>query len=159
MLNTRVGAQLAAATLRRIIFRHQARTAYDIHVIRYTYIGISMQEANEVFAMALSQRFQDQVDDSGPVGFNVLNDTLGLFAPSSFVGDLLTSGAIGLIPSDTIVFPKPFRVPYASVIFNAAVATAINAGVEIYFDRVRISNMELAQLITQAGGRTESPPS
>lgn len=141
------------------MLRHQSRTAYDIYLVRHLFAGTNIGQSNELAVSALSQRFQDQVEDTTPVGFDDMVIENGIFAVGIFSADLETQGALAVMPVVSVGFPKPFRVPYAAWILNPAVQITMNFGIEIFFERIRVTTMEQAELITQAGGRPQSPPS
>lgn len=147
---------LTVGGLRTVVMENQGLTVYDIYLVRYVYIGTNLGNVNQTFAMALSIRFGDQVEDAGVVGTGEMVDEPGIFAVSNFQADLSTEGALAINNVDTIPFAKPFRVPYAAFLANAAVSVGISAGVEIYFERVTVSAREKAFISMQAGGRIQT---
>lgn len=154
MLHLKSGHVATTEGLRRILLRHKTLMAYDIHVVRHMYFITGPIGDNELIVTALSQRFEDQVEDDIVVGFDEMVTEQGIFSLSAWSADFAGgSGALGLIPTDTILFAKPYRVPYASWLVNPAVAVAANIGLEVYFDIVKVSAMEQAELVAQAGGR------
>lgn len=153
MLHAKKSLVGITAGLRTIIFQHQANTAYDIHLIAWNHINISPVDINDVVMAALSQRFLDQVEDEATIGFDEISSEEGIFGIYGWSTDLVTSGSTSFVGGYVIPFAKPYRVPYASVLFNMAVANASTLGVEVFFERVRISAMEQAQLVAQAGGQ------
>lgn len=160
MIHLKRGTQFQATGLRTILLRHQERTAYALHVIHWTAGLPDLMNGDEQIMMSLSQRFEDQVEDAVAVGFDAQVEQQHIFGTFVLSSDLATSGGGVVVGNHTIAFPiVPYLVPYASWILNSAVAGIGRASVELFFERVRVSNFELAQLVAAAGGRTESAPS
>jgi len=143
---------------RSVVMQNQGLTVYDIHVVRYNWSATSALSTNESAAMALSTRGDDQVEDDQAIGFPDLVTEEGIYLPTMFHADELGGGSGGsmIILSDTIVMPKPWRVPYLAFLANIAVAIAITAGVEIFFERVKVSGEAKAFLVSEAGGRART---
>lgn len=156
MLHIKASLTASAAGRKTILLRHQSHTAYDIHVVRYTLNDIGMMSTAEQVFAALSQRFEDQNEDAVAVGFEDMLSQQHIYAVFGWGADFNTSGGVGMILSNTLAFPKPYRVPYSAAIFNIATAVPATIGVEVWFDRLRISALEQAELVTAAGGRTET---
>lgn len=156
MIHLKRGGSFQTTGLRTILLHHQGKTAYDISVIHWINAQPDMNNTDEQIMMALSQRFADQVEDEAAVSFDELVEAQGIFATFVMSSDLSTSGANAIVGNHTIAFPKPYRVPYCSLIVNPATAAISRGGVELFFDRVRISDIELAQLVSQAGGRSRT---
>lgn len=160
LILARVGLVLATATERRQILRNQLNVVYDIYTVHYGFIGTNVLSANEISAIALSTRKEDQVDDTGTVGFDEMVTQEGLFGVAALVVDVATNGGVGLVASHTIPFTKPYTVPWLAAVFNAATAIAVNYGVDVWFVRRTTSAMEKAALVARlGGGRAQSPPS
>jgi len=157
LLLAKFGAPAATtASIRRILFRHMPRTAYDIHLIHWSVNWADSSNINEATSSALSQRFEDQVNDAGIVDFDAMLTENGIFGVFEVNSDNLTSGGGPFVGNHEIVFPRPYRIPYASFISTPAVAGAIRIGVEVYFERVTITPFEQAELVARAGGRTQT---
>jgi len=157
MLNARHGIITTSSNTRAILLRDQGTFAYDIHLIHYAWLGTNVMATDEFAAMALSQRKVDQVDDQGVVALLTMVRDQGIFSAVSFNADLVTTGAVAAIGAHSIMFPKPYRVPWLAALFNVGVAVAISIGVDVWFDRVQVSSREKAFLVSIAGGaaRTE----
>lgn len=153
MLMRKVSIVGGAGGLRTMVLRNQLLTAYDIHMIHWIVAGTDALQTNELGMLGFSTNARDQTEDTAPVGFDDFVQREGIFGVFAVYGDVLTSGGIYGIGNHTIVFPKPYRVPYAAFIANIAFAVTTNLGGEIYFDRVRVSAQESAELAAQAGGR------
>ncbi len=158
LIHARSGITLSATTARRRLLRNQGNTVYDLYLVHYAWISTSVLVDNEVAAMVLSTRPDDQRNDAGAVGFDDMVIDEGLFGVGSLLADLNTNGGSAMIANHTIPFSKPYTVPWLAVAFNAAVATAINFGVDIWFVRREESAMNKASLVARLGGgraRTE----
>lgn len=148
-----------AAQGRAIMLRNRQRQAFDIHVVHYTLENADIGNINDVAMAAISTRFEDQVDDSGIVGFDELIREPGIIFPFSWLADNIIEGTAVLVSNHTIVLNKPIRVPWLSFLFNIATVALSRVGVEVWFEAVKVSAMESADLTNRIGGRPQSPPS
>jgi len=158
MLHIKRGASVQASSVRSVLFRHQANTAYAIHMVRHFFLPLSVINDNENVAVALSIRFEDQVTDTGVVPTLEFATEQGIFAVGGYTVDFAgATGALGFITSDTIPFTLPYLVPYAAWLLNGEqILNFVSIGVEVFFERVRVTNLELAQLVNAAGGRIQT---
>lgn len=153
----KVGVSGGTAGRRRLILRNQGDSVYDIYKVRYNFLSTSLFDTNEVAAMAVSTRLVDQVEDAVAVGFDTMAIDTGIHFPYSVCFDVATSGAniIQAVHSDDFPSDRPFTVPFLAFLMNVAVSNPVNLGVEVWFERVRVSSLDKASMIRiQSGGRT-----
>jgi len=158
LILARVGFAGATAGLRRRILRNQGNTVYDIHLIHYGWIDTDVLNTNEVDAMAVSTRNEDQVNDTTTIGFDDMVTEEGIFGAVALLADLQSNGGVGLISGYNIPFPKPYTVHQLAGLFNSAIAVAGNNGIDVWFVRRDVTPMEKASLVARLGGgraRTE----
>lgn len=152
-----VGGTSVPAT--RILLRNQTRTAYDIHLVHWSFVSGSIVGIDDPVSACLSTRLEDQEDNDLAivVAAEMLTEN-NLFLPFMLSMDVETEGAVGMVGNHTIPFAaaKPFRVPLLAVAFFMAVTATSNLGVEVYFERVQVSSAELASLMARVGARTET---
>ena len=156
LLIAKAGVSGAATGIRRILLRNQALTVYDVWGVLWTAQNNSLAQINEVMMGALSVRPDDQRDDAGSINFLELLQFHGLFAAFALVSDLETNGALAVVSTLPIMFPKAIRVTQLAMVLQLATAIAGNMGVEVYFERVRVSAIEQAEVQAQTGGRIET---
>lgn len=150
-------ATAQASQSRAVLFRNQGNTVYDIYKIHWNYISGDALSTNDVVAMCLSTRRQDQADDDGIVGFDRMMTANGLFAVYGLNIDMITEGAIAVVNAPDIDFPlKPYTVPFCAWITNIAVAVQARIGVEVYYERKTVSAREKAAIVSLTGGLTET---
>lgn len=159
MEHAKTGGNLASSDIRSIILRREPQWAYDIYSVNYMALqDTAPYDAIDSFVMALSTRDQDQ--EARSTTSLTLNVDFwrepGIFAVSGFYGSLNTEGlAVGWM-NDHHGFPRPFRVPYAALLIKSATSTAHLVVGEVFFERVRVSGAEYAQLVAEAGGRART---
>ena len=152
-----VGDTSTVTGRRTVIMQNQGLTVYDIHLIRYSFSGVNFLQTNDVLTMALSLRDEDQVEDATAVGFETMQTTQGIFAVYTLNIDFFTEGGASLKGGQNIPFPlKPYTVPYAAWIVNPALADVGIYGVEVWFERRRISSREKSYMVSEAGGRART---
>jgi len=107
---------------------------------------------------AISLREEDQRDDTG-VGvatfLDMLVDPAFLFV-FTLMADLDTNGAAVAIGNRWMPFPKPFTVPYAAWLVNGALDSSGRGGIEVLFERRRVSPAEKAAVVAQTGGKIQT---
>lgn len=148
-----------AAQGRQIMLRNQQSQAYELQIIHYTLENADIGNINDVVMAAISTRFEDQVNDSGIVGFDAMIREQGIIFPFSWLADHAVEGMVALISNHTIVLNKPIRVPFLSFVFNIATVALSRVGVEVWYDVVRVNAFESAELTKRIGGRPQSAPS
>lgn len=141
---------IAALTdFRTIILREQELEAYDISLIHYNFTILTAPGDNiDEFTLALSRRLEDQVEASSTVEVSLtdMRESPGIFGLVSYSSGITVEGGFLTVMSHTIPFPKPYRVPFAAMILNAASSVTQQGSVEIYFDKVRVQPDEMAWL-------------
>ena len=153
LLIAKVGFAIQADQLRRRILRNQGNVVYDIYHVHYSYIPIDVLDVNDVGAMALSTRKQDQVNEDGvgsEIGFTLMVGEEGIFGVVALIADLETTGGVALIAAHDIAFSKPYTVPWLAGIFNVGVGTIANMGMEVYFTRRNVQPLEKASLVAKS---------
>jgi len=158
LIHARVGFGINAGGARRQLLRNQGSVVYDLYLMHYGWIGAAPMADNEVAAIALSTRTDDQVNDETVIGFDDMTIEEGIFAAAAFMADRDVEGGLGLIGAYNLAFSKPYTIPWLSVLFNIAVATPMNIGCDIWFVRRVTSAMDKASLVARLGGgraRTE----
>lgn len=148
---------LAAGAERTVLMENQGSTVYDIWMVKWTMSLTDPLATNEQVLASLSLRGVDQVEDAVAVPFPLQLADPSIFATFGYSADLITEGGIALIPSLIIPYnPKPFTVPFLAKVTNSAVASPANVGVEVYFERRRVSASEKVSIVAQTGGRIRS---
>lgn len=145
------GFAAATGSERHVLLRGATGTVFDIWKVRWVFAGISVLSDNELITTALSTRVRDQVEDGIAIGFDEMIASPGLFAASSLMADLVTEGGAAFIATDDIDYPKAFTVPFLASVINPALATAMNVGLEVYFERRKASKLEIASWVVEAG--------
>jgi len=150
-----VKAQLTGAVvgLRTVMLRNQGTTAYDIHVIHYSFSNTNIGQVAENAGMAVSTRLQDQVEDAVAVSLPDQQSENGIYLPVQLSYDLVTEGGLSIVGAHTVPFPKPFRVPFLAGIFNSLTSgNNSNLGIEVFFERVEVVVREKASLVAILAG-------
>lgn len=147
---------LASGGRRTVLFHNQARTLYDIYHIHYTAITQNLGFTDERLNMALSLRGEDQVEDVAVVSAVEMTRESGIYALFSLTGDLITPGGLALVLNHDLAFTKPFPVPFTAFIINALLGTAIDASVEVWYERRTVSTITHAEAVAQTGGRART---
>ena len=146
-----------AAGERTILLRGGTGFVYEILMVRYV-VFLSAQPGDADRAtIALSTRGVDQVNDATATARTVLADNPNIFATWSFLIEKPTD--VGITDhnlTETIIFPKPYTVPYLAALWSESIANLVEMGLELYFERRKASQKEIADLVIEAGGRTRT---
>jgi len=143
---------------KRVLMADQELIAFDLWIVHYAFLSGGPLATDEIVGMCVSTRREDQLDDSAQtVSFEDMVTERGLHFPTAWQADLVTEGGISFWGSNTIELPKAFRVPWLSWVNNSGLAGAANFGVTVYYDSVKVSALEKAELVNAIGGmaRTE----
>jgi len=144
----RKGWSTEGADARDIILRPQGVTAFDIYLVRYGYTAFAAPfDAIETDIQALSVRLEDQVDE-GVLALSTLElfQSDGVFALSAFTAGLTTSGQYAAVLTDTIPYPRPYRVPFAAWLLKASSSVATAGWCEVYYEEVKVNSREMVWL-------------
>lgn len=147
---------LGAATQKTVMFQNQGNTVYDIYGVIWAASSTSLLATSELVVAALSTRAVDQNEGTVAIGFDTLATAQDLFAVFTWAGHVVTEGGAFLIGTRPIMFPKPLTVPFLAVVAEAAVATIVRLGCEVYYERRQVSAGDKAEIVAQTGGRVHT---
>lgn len=153
LLHAKDGFLAQTTDRRHMLLRKQLNSSYLIHLIRYVVEVTAPIADNESVAQALSIRDEDQRDDTTDVPVIDMVTVEGIFGVSNYQVDVLTTGALGFMSTDTIMFPAPYEVIQAAWLVNPKLSNTANIGVELWFERVGISAFDQALRTKRIGGR------
>lgn len=158
MEHAKVGQNSTTGDLRRRILLPAMRGyAYDIHVAHFCFSSESNIGTEEEAGVALSVRYVDQVDDTTDVDLATQASDPGIFARAALnVSIAGASGGMAIMGAHTVPFPRPYRVPYLAVVIHQQFGVSVQVSAEVFYDVVRVSQLEQAQLISEAGGRART---
>lgn len=131
--------------IRQVMLYPQGLVAYDVYLVRWINTAfIAFADALDVWVMGLSKRQQDQQEDSNVELGLRFRESEAVFAYSTFYATVNTEGASLGFQTDTIPFPKPYRVPFAAAVMASAGSIAATEFIlEIYYEEVKVSSREM----------------
>jgi len=150
------GGSFGTTGLRTILLRNQGTSVYDIWLVRHTIFTTNLGNANEGILAALSQRLEDQIEDTTSISqLDILSDA-GIFNCFSWIEDLETSGMAAMVGNQVTGYnPKPMTVPFLSWLVSPLNSNVAGLGVEVFFERKEVTALEKATLVRiVSGGRT-----
>ena len=133
---------------RQIILHKQGTTAYDISLVHWS-LTLLAPPADTLDGLDgfLSMREVDYVR-AGTVNLNLASIMLdsAVFAHFSVCAAVNVEGAFASVLNLVIPYPKPFRVPFLSVIANTVFTTDVSLSVEVFYDEQNVTAAEMAYL-------------
>jgi len=150
-------ANNTAGDFRRIVFRGGSGMVFDIWVVRWSLSKQSSFADNNQINAGLSIRAEDQIEDSNGPSILEMNTVQGVFAMFNYSIEAPTD--VGLLNTsiiDTLVFPKPYTVPWLATVTQETITGTAELVNEVWFERRRATQKEIASLVIEAGGRTRT---
>jgi len=143
---------------RRILLFGGTGFAYDIWLIHYNLHLVSQWGDNNTLIVGLSTKRVDQVNDAATITPTAMARDPQVFGIWSTTAEKPTDVGISATQlGDTIAFPRAYRVPWLALLYQASISPDdSDLSAEVYFDRVKVSQEELAFLAQSAGGQTRT---
>lgn len=134
--------------IRDVILQEQGLFAYDIWAIHYSWAPTNAPfDTIDNMIMALSRRLEDMVVGGAiAIDLAAIMTNQAIFGIASFYASFDTSGMAVIDLGRTIVFPKPYRVPFAAFLSFGSSSIAVAGSCEVYYDEVKVSSREMAWL-------------
>ncbi len=128
---------------------------FDVHAVHYSY-EVPNHDDNDSIVLALSTNIDDQQPGAFLTGQAVRADDPSIYFFNQMLFEKPTEVGLNLLQWDRwYPMPKPFRVPwFAFVVFFSGVSASL--GVEIFFERVRVPQKEIARLVIDVGGQART---
>lgn len=150
-LLAKAGLQISTGNYQRALVRARRNTLFDISLVIYTLIyDTDPPDAVDGYNVALSMQ-QEHMSDAGalPLGVVDFREYETVFAASSWILSLTTSGKVIIPGSIVIPFPKGFRVPQIAFIVDALSSQTQEVICEVYYEPVGVNDREYAYAVAQ----------
>lgn len=128
---------------------------FDIWAVHYTY-QTPLHADNDELLLGMSTAIADQQEGGFLPGGAVRDDDPSVYFFTHAIWEKPTDVGLAVWEFDRwYPMPKPFRVPWiALVAFFTNLSGPV--GVELFFDRVQVSQKEIARLVLDVGGAARS---
>jgi len=143
---------------RTILLRPGRGFGFALHVCRYSVLPLGGLVDNERYTVALSERTQDLVEDTTTVPADELGGSPGIFFPWTVFQQVPTDVGHHTIDLETtLTFPVPYTVSQLAALWSETLTTALFMSVEVWYDVIELSRLELARMNIKRGGRASTP--